>query len=144
MELDDWLASQERIARHLLDGMPAQISLLDFYGLGSYQVWRNTLILRDYQAWVDETTADFYRLAADSETPARRRQARVRAGGCEHGPGCWSRAKASMRPCCVRCGATKNIHADHIVPLAKGGLHCGQSNQQPLCARCNSKKGASV
>jgi len=42
--------------------------------------------------------------------------------------------------CCLACGTSENIAIDHIVPLAKGGLH-DISNLQPLCQSCNSKKG---
>jgi len=44
---------------------------------------------------------------------------------------------------CVYCGATENINADHVVPIAKGGSH-GIGNLQPLCKSCNSSKGASL
>jgi 5-methylcytosine-specific restriction endonuclease McrA len=42
--------------------------------------------------------------------------------------------------CCLACGTSENIAIDHIIPLAKGGLH-DISNLQPLCQSCNSKKG---
>lgn len=41
---------------------------------------------------------------------------------------------------CASCGSTEDITIDHVVPLVKGGLHI-KSNVQPLCRRCNSKKG---
>lgn len=44
---------------------------------------------------------------------------------------------------CVNCGATDNIHADHIVPIARGGQH-SEENLQPLCRDCNLSKGASL
>lgn len=42
---------------------------------------------------------------------------------------------------CVNCGSSKNIEADHIIPLSRGGVH-GESNLQPLCKSCNASKGA--
>jgi 5-methylcytosine-specific restriction endonuclease McrA len=42
---------------------------------------------------------------------------------------------------CLACGRDDvKLTADHIVPLARGGSD-DISNIQPLCARCNSKKG---
>lgn len=40
---------------------------------------------------------------------------------------------------CVWCGARGDIHADHVIPLARGGAHC-EGNLQPLCANCNKTK----
>jgi len=40
---------------------------------------------------------------------------------------------------CTWCGATNEIHADHVIPLARGGAHC-EGNLQPLCADCNKRK----
>ena len=40
---------------------------------------------------------------------------------------------------CVFCGTHENIQIDHIIPIAKGGVH-GIGNLQPLCHPCNSKK----
>lgn len=41
---------------------------------------------------------------------------------------------------CFICGSTEKITADHIIPIARGGVH-SIGNLQPLCASCNSKKG---
>lgn len=43
---------------------------------------------------------------------------------------------------CVRCGATEDLEADHIVAMANGGTD-DLANLQALCAPCNSAKGAS-
>lgn len=40
---------------------------------------------------------------------------------------------------CVCCGATGALHADHIVPIAKGGTNSIE-NIQPLCGPCNRRK----
>src|SRR5690606_3315005 len=39
---------------------------------------------------------------------------------------------------CACCGSTAE-HVDHVVPLAKGGMHC-VSNLVPSCAKCNLVK----
>lgn len=40
---------------------------------------------------------------------------------------------------CLRCGTTKRLTWDHVVPLAKGGDHA-LSNLQRLCGPCNFRK----
>lgn len=40
---------------------------------------------------------------------------------------------------CLACGRSP-VTIDHVVPLARGGLH-DISNVQPLCKPCNSRKG---
>lgn len=40
---------------------------------------------------------------------------------------------------CAYCGSSKKIHADHIIPISKGGRH-SEGNLQPLCAYCNYSK----
>lgn len=41
---------------------------------------------------------------------------------------------------CLKCGSTKNIEIDHVVPLSRGGTNLFD-NLQPLCKSCNSGKG---
>ena len=41
---------------------------------------------------------------------------------------------------CVKCGATTNLHYDHILPFSKGGSSTTPENIQLLCAACNLKK----
>ncbi len=40
---------------------------------------------------------------------------------------------------CLACSEHKPLHADHILPVSKGGSS-NIENIQPLCARCNGKK----
>ena len=47
-------------------------------------------------------------------------------------------AKMYEKPC-VYCGERESIEIDHIIPIAKGGVH-GVGNLQPLCHSCNSRK----
>ena len=91
----------------------------------------------------------------------RRRCLDFGAGGCEGWvSGASSRCEACRRrrravrdadrqtarkvveasPVCVGCGATDDLTADHVVPLARGGRHDG--HRQVLCRPCNSRKGA--
>ena len=41
---------------------------------------------------------------------------------------------------CKKCGATDNLHLDHIKPVSKGGDD-SLDNLQVLCCSCNSSKG---
>lgn len=41
---------------------------------------------------------------------------------------------------CVTCGATDNLHFDHIIPYSKGGTSLREENIQLLCARHNLAK----
>ena len=41
---------------------------------------------------------------------------------------------------CVKCGSTKNLHYDHILPFSKGGSSTTPDNIQLLCASCNLRK----
>ncbi len=43
---------------------------------------------------------------------------------------------------CVKCGATTNLHFDHILPYSKGGSSSDPDNIQLLCGRHNLEKGA--
>lgn len=45
---------------------------------------------------------------------------------------------------CVTCGATDELHFDHIVPFSKGGTSLKAENIQLLCARHNLKKSARI
>lgn len=45
---------------------------------------------------------------------------------------------------CVRCGATEDLHVDHIRPLAKSGPALDEANLQTLCERCNGQKGTDI
>ena len=45
---------------------------------------------------------------------------------------------------CVQCGATDELHFDHIVPVSKGGTSMVAENVQLLCARHNLEKSAKI
>lgn len=40
---------------------------------------------------------------------------------------------------CVWCGSQKDLQADHIIPVARGGKD-EDSNLRTLCSACNRKK----
>lgn len=41
---------------------------------------------------------------------------------------------------CAKCGATTNLHYDHILPYSKGGSSKTPKNIQILCEKCNLAK----
>ena len=45
---------------------------------------------------------------------------------------------------CVACGATDELHFDHILPYSKGGTSLKAENVQLLCARHNLSKSAKI
>jgi hypothetical protein len=48
----------------------------------------------------------------------------------------WKRDKGR----CVKCGSSKNLHFDHIIPYSLGGSSKAAENIQLLCARHNLEK----
>ena len=48
---------------------------------------------------------------------------------------------------CWMCGTPVwqgvNLHMDHVLPIARGGVHCAE-NLRPACGPCNMQKGAKV
>ncbi|MEM1043770.1 MAG: HNH endonuclease [Bacteroidota bacterium] len=52
----------------------------------------------------------------------------------------WKRDKGR----CVVCGATDELHFDHVIPYSKGGASVTAKNVQVLCARHNLRKGAKI
>ncbi|MFI0914319.1 HNH endonuclease [Streptomyces abikoensis] len=54
----------------------------------------------------------------------------------------WRADRLSEEPECRRCGATKELQVDHIVPLSEGGSRWDPANAQALCATCHEIKSA--
>jgi 5-methylcytosine-specific restriction endonuclease McrA len=52
----------------------------------------------------------------------------------------WQRDKGK----CVECGASDELHFDHILPFSKGGTSTKSENVQLLCARHNLQKSAKI
>lgn len=45
---------------------------------------------------------------------------------------------------CVVCGATDELHFDHVIPFSRGGTSVTPENVQLLCARHNLEKRATI
>lgn len=73
---------------------------------------------------------------------ATRRARKVKAGGTHSGDDIKELLRLQRGKCaCCRDDIRKKSHADHIVPLARGGSN-DRSNIQLLCPTCNRKKHA--
>jgi 5-methylcytosine-specific restriction endonuclease McrA len=73
-----------------------------------------------------------------------RRRAREQAAEGSFTDAEWSALKAFYNHACLCCGKREpeiRLTVDHVIPLEKGGSNF-ISNIQPLCASCNSAKGA--
>jgi 5-methylcytosine-specific restriction endonuclease McrA len=70
------------------------------------------------------------------------RKARLLEAICEHGDDCVSARFLGgvYAEACTYCGAQAE-HADHVVPISRGGLHC-RENIAPACGPCNHSKWA--
>ncbi len=80
---------------------------------------------------------EIYRAAAN------RRRAKKAAAGGDFSYADWERLCEMHDHRCACCEKRKQLHADHIVPLSRGGSNMIQ-NIQPLCKSCNSKKATAT
>jgi 5-methylcytosine-specific restriction endonuclease McrA len=71
------------------------------------------------------------------------RRDRERSAFGTHTKDVWLRVCDFFGTRCLRCGTTRNLTKDHIVPLNVGGDNT-ILNLQPLCFQCNSSKHTSV
>ncbi|MBA3735178.1 MAG: HNH endonuclease [Actinobacteria bacterium] len=51
-----------------------------------------------------------------------------------------ARQTVTAQPWCSDCGATTDLTADHVTPMAAGGHPLGQL--RVLCRSCNSRRGS--
>lgn len=71
----------------------------------------------------------------------RRRRTRRRAGSLIRFTPEQLAARLSMFSGCWICGASGELHVDHVKPLSRNGSHI-LANLRPICAPCNSRKNA--
>ncbi|MEO5575561.1 MAG: HNH endonuclease [Gaiellaceae bacterium] len=78
------------------------------------------------------------RCATCSSARARARSTTTQRGyGAQHQRR--ARAAIAAQPWCSVCGSTRDLTADHITPLARGGHPLGPL--RVLCRSCNSRCG---
>ena len=71
----------------------------------------------------------------------RNRNSLKRTSGVKLTKGQWEAIKSSYGHCCAYCGyKVPRLTIDHVIPLAKGGLHT-LDNLVPACRPCNLSKG---
>ena len=78
--------------------------------------------------------------ASKRRSESNRRARKAGTGGCVTAAD-WKRVLMILGTNCLCCGTGSRPTQDHIVPLAKGGLH-HPVNLQPLCRPCNESKQA--
>lgn len=55
----------------------------------------------------------------------------------------WQKIRVLSKGKCYWCGKTCEPTIDHVIPLAKGGLHVAE-NVVVACMKCNRKKSAKI
>lgn len=76
-------------------------------------------------------------------TSYHKRRVDQRAGGGHFTPVQFRELCGYYGYVCLCCGASGKLTADHVVPLSRGGTNT-IDNIQPLCLKCNIKKGMSI
>ena len=79
------------------------------------------------------------RVLMNAKIHAHRRRARLRAVSGAFTKAEWIALCAHYNHRCLRCGETKQLTPDHVIPLSRGGNN-DISNIQPLCLDCNLRK----
>ena len=69
-----------------------------------------------------------------------KRRARIAGNGGSFTAKEWKKLCKKYKKRCVCCGEKEKLHADHVIPVSKGGTS-DISNIQPLCEYCNKSKG---
>lgn len=113
--------------------------------------WRqaNPDRVKAYNQEYHEKRGDFkrslWRAWADRSRHHLRHKYKARRARCAHAEGHhtageWRALCARYNHLCLACGEKKPLTCDHIIPLVRGGTNY-IGNIQPLCAKCNSRKG---
>jgi 5-methylcytosine-specific restriction endonuclease McrA len=97
-----------------------------------YRVENQEKVMRAYAAYA-KRRPEVYRAAAN------RRRARLANASGDFTNEQWLTLCEKYGNKCACCEQEKRLHADHIVPLSKGGSNMIE-NIQPLCKSCNSRK----
>ena len=73
----------------------------------------------------------------------KRRKQREAAAGIGWTAAEWRTLCAKYGDHCLNCGESILLVPDHVTPLVSGGPHA-LSNIQPLCVKCNFRKGLQI
>ena len=112
-------------------------------------IWSYNGLFHLVDAWCEReqgrSVFKFKLTAVEGDETSAHRPMRERAAGQRLIPTqvkieVWNRDKGK----CVLCGATDELHFDHVLPFSKGGTSLTASNVQLLCARHNLSKGAKI
>lgn len=112
------------------------------------QRWKNSDGLREYKRnYLRERyrNNDDHRRKQKQHSMAalHRRRARLKANGGSYTAQQWRDLQVKYDHRCLRCGETKPLTPDHVIPVEKGGSG-DISNIQPLCLSCNLWKHTKI
>lgn len=102
-------------------------------------------LLRDSSGGIDGPVSIYGydgKIYLDRATPAQWRAHRLRRAREKgtHTEREWFELRDRAGRCLICNSTTVTLTKDHIIPLIRGGCDCIQ-NIQPLCLRCNARKG---
>lgn len=75
----------------------------------------------------------------ESRSIAKQRDIRINHNRCKGArQKNWSYQVKKLRPCCTICGATENLEAHHIIPVANAPMYAFEiTNGITLCSSCH-------
>lgn len=128
-------------------GVLAVCSLIAHWLITKYDTfYRNEFDRLDGVWWGDRSGESLRRWRARHPAPVHPprtpdpRHARLKKNGGKHTEVEWLALCQLYNGCCLACKRKAKLTKDHIIPVVNGGTDA-IDNIQPLCKRCNSRKG---
>jgi 5-methylcytosine-specific restriction endonuclease McrA len=93
--------------------------------------------------WALSSSGEDLKILRRRTSPWKARKLREEAAGPGWSREQWGALLAEYGNRCLLCGSEEKVVPDHVIPLVRGGAH-RLDNIQPLCWKCNFRKGTKI